>query len=92
MRTASDNFLMSWSTDREELSTLHTRVLDLETELQAPRAPPSNLADAMRDWDGYKALLRSLAAQFQGFKLVMPKSYSVLKVLKLLFAMVFALC
>lgn len=68
LQAANDDLLKNRGTDRKELSTLRSQVFQLETELQAFRALPSDLADAVLDRDCYIVLLQSLAAQFQGLQ------------------------
>lgn len=54
LRAANDDLLESRGTDREELPTLCTRVLELRSDFQAPRASPYNLADVVHDWVAIK--------------------------------------
>lgn len=66
LRAANVDMLKSRGPDREELSTQCARVLELEADFQAPRAPHFDVTDVARDRDLHKILPQSLAAQVQG--------------------------
>lgn len=92
LHAANNDLIKHGKASREVLSTLRARVLKLETRLEAPCAPSSHLAKAMRDRDCFKALLYSLVAQAQSSKLIDSTSWAVLKAIKLLFATTLVLC
>lgn len=83
--------LKNHGTDRKELFRIDARVLEVDAGFQAPRASPSNLADAARDQDYYEVLLHFNQFRFKGFMMVMPTLCGVVQAVMLLFAMALVL-
>lgn len=90
LRVANGDLLKSQETGREELSILRALVSELEADLQAPRASPFDLADAVRDQDFCKVLLQPLAAQVQGLQVVYAGVVHI--AVKLFFKMALVCC
>lgn len=63
LRAANDDLARNRDGNRKELINLWVRIYELEADLNAFRASPSNLANVVRDWDRYKVLVQSSAAQ-----------------------------